>query len=137
MNCTESLHAPNVTYHGYPNTGSSKLRRVLEIYCCFISPSCSEGISTASTTMLQAGLFPVMSRNNGIDLPSGCGIYLEDCSVEEIVQRVKEIAELPATELRGQNETCQATTLETYSRNKFTRDVSAYLHNHIAGQIKD
>lgn len=131
------LHAPNITYYGWLRTDGRVFREVMERCCCFISPSCSEGISTSSATAMRAGLYPVISRNNGIDLPPDCGAWLEDCTAEEIAQKAREVAKMPIGELRRQIWECQTTALNRYSRENFAKEMSAYLSAALAEQIKN
>lgn len=83
----------------------------------FVAPSASEGQSTSAITCMQAGLFPILSRQCGIDLPPGCGIILETCSLEEIESAIEGVHRLPEGERHRQIET---TTLE--ARRRFSRE---------------
>lgn len=83
----------------------------------FVAPSASEGQSTSAITCMQAGLFPILSRQCGIDLPPGCGTILETCSLEEIEAAIEGAHRLPEGERHRQIE---ATTRE--ARRRFSRE---------------
>ncbi|HSH31500.1 MAG TPA: glycosyltransferase, partial [Candidatus Saccharimonadales bacterium] len=123
----ELSELPNITYHGPLNPAGKKFNDVTSRVFCFIAPSCSESISTAVATCLQLGLMPIISRDTGIDLPDGCGIYLESCSVEEIEAAVLKVSGMDNDSLTDQIARCQQTALRQYSREKFSQDMTRYL----------
>jgi hypothetical protein len=85
----------------------------------FLAPSASEGQSTSAITCLQAGLFPIMSRQCGIDLPPGCGVMLETCSLAEIEMAIESVHHLSETERHRQVEATAAEAKRRFSREAF------------------
>ena len=83
---------PNVRYHGRLDPSGGRYRRVVERCQAFVAPSCSEGISPATTTVMRTGLYPIISRETGVTLPEGHGTYLESCTIDEIVQACRDVA---------------------------------------------
>jgi hypothetical protein len=123
----ELLHTPNIHYHGYMIPSTSKFKNVVESTFCFIAPTCSESISSAVVTCLQIGLYPIISRDTGVDLPYGCGVYLEDCSLEEIEDAVINVYNLPAAEIIRQIAVIQEEALHNYSRGKFREKMTHFI----------
>ncbi len=118
---------PNIVYHGYVELKSRKFNQIIKNVFCFIAPSCSEAISTAAATCLKLGLFPIISRDTGITLPSNCGIYLENCSINEIEDAIFKVINMKRLDLIEQISTCQRKALRDYSREKFTKDMTEFL----------
>ncbi len=123
----EALRRPNIRYHGHLDPESDAFREIVERSIAFVAPSCSEGISPAAATMMQAGLYPIVSRETGLTLPDGRGIYLSDCSPEEIAQACSRVADMPAPERDESIAECQRFALGEYSREAFSEDMRAYL----------
>ncbi|HTY12892.1 MAG TPA: hypothetical protein VMD02_01745 [Candidatus Omnitrophota bacterium] len=123
----ELFSLPNIKFHGPLNPNSKEFKRLLDDVFCFIAPSCSEGISPACVTCLQAGLYPVISRQTGIDLPQGAGHYLEDCSQEEIEAAIRSVHSLDGTVLARQISACQEKALNDYSRENYSARMRKFL----------
>lgn len=123
----ELTKLPNIKYHGFLKPNSKKFRDIIKNVFCFIAPTASEGISPAVTTCLQIGLFPILSMNTGVDLPKGCGIYLDTCTIEEIQSAIKQVNEMNDRDLKEQIETCQQYALKQYSREQFSKDMTDFI----------
>ncbi len=123
----ELTETPNITLHGYQNPRSKSFDDILRRCFCFIAPSCTESISTAVGTMLQAGLYPLISRETGIDLPEGAGMYFNELSVEEVERLARGALALSDTQLRREIKATQEYALMAYSREAFIRAMDAAL----------
>lgn len=123
----ELMETPNITLHGYQNPRSKEFDDIIRGCFCFIAPSCTESISTAAGTMLQAGLYPLISRETGIDLPEGAGKYFNELSVEEVERLVRAALALPDGRVREEIRETQKRALDTYSREAFTKAMDAAL----------
>ena len=123
----------NIHWHGPLDPGGAAFAHVLARCSFVVAPSCSEGTSPATATALKAGLYPLVSRATGIDLPDGCGRYLESCTVEEITSAAREVAALGDDELLRQIARVQRHAVETYSRPAFAATMEAYLADVIDG----
>lgn len=99
---------------------------------CFIAPSCSESISTAVATLLQVGLYPIISKNTGIDLPEHCGIYLDSLSIYSIESAVNVVNKLNNLSLIKQINKIQKMTLDKYSRDAFYVSIKNFIQKSIA-----
>jgi len=123
----ELYETENIKLHGFLTPSSKKFKEIVGKSFCFIAPSCSEGMSTAVATMLQFGLYPIISKENGIDLPKDCGIYLNNCSIDEIEEKINKVLKLTDKELKNQISKIQGFALKNYSREKFDKDIRQYL----------
>lgn len=130
--CAGWLAAPNIVQHGYLDTSGAALAEVFDQACCCIYPSCSEGTATAVVTCLQFGLFPIVSRNSGVDLPQGCGIILEALSSEVIEAAVDRVVSMSDGDLERQILACQTFALERYCRERFAAEMRTYLSEVVA-----
>ena len=117
----ELLETPNIKLHGFLNPSSKQFDDVIRKCFCFIAPTCTESISTAVATMMQAGLYPLVSRETGVDLPAGAGMYFTELSPEEVERLASRALALPDDALREQIAATQGCALEAYSRATFAR----------------
>jgi glycosyltransferase involved in cell wall biosynthesis len=132
MNAYEKkLQSKNIFLHGPLSINSKEFEKILKNVFSFIAPSCSEGISPATATCLQLGLFPIISRNTGITLPKNCGIYLETCDIEEIRKAIFMACNMDNEELKKQITTCQKYALSLFSRKNFTKKINGFLQKKI------
>lgn len=121
------LALPNVQLHGVLDPRGRAFGRVARRCFCVVAPSCSEGMSPATASMLQVGLYPVISRETGITLPEGCGKYLGDCSPQDIEVAVRWVAEQGPRRLAQETTVVQRDALRRYSRPAFAATINAYL----------
>jgi glycosyltransferase involved in cell wall biosynthesis len=117
----------NIRYNGRLTPSSEEFRAIASRSFCFIAPSCSESLSSAVVTCLNVGLFPIISRDTGVTLPDGCGVYLETNSIDEIEQSVRLVFSLPDQELAHQIATIQNFAAQSFSRERFRADVAKFL----------
>ena len=125
----ELTEMPNIKFCGYMKPGSEEFASRLRRCICCIAPSCTESISVACAAMMQAGLYPLVSYETGIELPENSGMYLEDCSLDEIEKKVRQIHDMESVELTRQINETQKFALKEYSREKFSKDMEDFLSN--------
>ena len=121
------LRSSNVTYHGYLHPSSQKFKDIAARVVANLGPSCSEGISPAIVTCMQYGLYPIISRYNGITLPEKAGMYLESCSISEIEEKIFQVAAMTNEQIVEQIKVIQAFALAEYSRENFSKKMRAFL----------
>ena len=121
----KELNLPNVLYHGWMLVADRKFKMMLENVFAFINPTCSEGQSPAVATCLSLGLYPIISRYTGVDLPEGCGLFIEELTIDCVEEMVGKAMAMSNKELLRQVQITQADALEKYSREKF-RETMAY-----------
>ena len=124
---TELTSLDNIRYHGMLDTLSDPFVAILRRCVAFVAPSCSESTSAAAVTMIQAGLYPILSREAGVSLPASRGTYLETCSVDEIEAAAVEVYRRPHAALRAEIESIQAWALTAHSRERFAEELGGYL----------
>ena len=127
----ELFELPNIQWHGHLDPLSRKFRRLVRGCFCVVAPTCSEGTSPATVTMLQLGLYPLITRECGVTLPAGAGRYLDTCTVDEIEQTIAELHAMPRDQLVDQTRAVQAMAVERHSRESFRREVRDYLRKAI------
>lgn len=118
---------PRIRMLGHLRGDSPALAEACRRSFCVIAPSASEGMSNAVATCLQVGLFPILSRPSGIDLPEGCGLYLDDMSEAAITAAAERAHAMPAEELARQIAIIQKHALDAYSRESYARTMGALL----------
>jgi glycosyltransferase involved in cell wall biosynthesis len=110
-----------IRMHGFLHGDDPKLAEIFDRCIAVVHPSADEGMAGSVAHCLRVGLFPVISRVTGLDLPPGCGRYIEDCTIEEIEVAVGDVLEMPETDLRNQIGTMQAMAHERFSRESYGR----------------
>ena len=123
----ELLETPNIHFHGYLLPSSTKFKKILSNIFCFIAPSCSEGKSPAVVTCLQLGLFPIISRDTGIDLPINCGFYIEKLRIADIEKHVFAVMEMNDEDIISQIKQTQVAALLAYSKEKFNSEMEEFI----------
>jgi hypothetical protein len=121
------LSLPNIRYYGWMNVSWPSFHAIVRNTLGFIAPTCSEGQSPAVATCMQLGMYPIISRQTGIDLPNGCGMYLRDLSVEAIEEAVENLLDLSDTEVKAQIARCQLDALTRYSRARYREVMRGHL----------
>ena len=124
---------PRIRMHGFLHGNDPKLAEVYDRCVAVLHPSAAEGMSGSVAHCLRVGLYPVISRVSGIDLPDGCGRYLEDCTLEEIEVAIRDVLEMPEADLCRQIGVLQAMAEERFSRTSYARRLREVLGRYVAG----
>lgn len=119
----ELFRHPRIRFHGHLRGNSPEMAQIARRSVAFVAPSASEGMSNACATCMTVGLYPILSRNTGIDLPDGLGIYLEDCSVEEIEAAIARVHAMDEASLARDIAAIQAYAKEAYGRAAYAREM--------------
>jgi hypothetical protein len=128
---SELFHTPNIKVHGYLAPSSSEFENVIKSCFCLIAPSCSDATSAAVVTALQAGLYPIISRDTGITLPDGCGTYLEEVTIDNIRESARKAKARNGEALEKQICEVQKWAVENYSRSAFRADMEGFLRRQL------
>jgi len=94
----ELFETPNIRSTGWVDTGSDAFADICRNSLALVYPSCAEGQCGGVITTMQAGVIPVVSRESGVDV-DGFGMVPATCSVDNLVETVETIAQLPAARL--------------------------------------
>lgn len=130
----DRLKSPNIKSLGYISPGTPEFFEKLKNVYCFIAPSCSEGMSPSVLTCMEFGLFPIVSRHCGVDLPQEAGLFLNDLSTDSIAQGIEKLLSLPENEVVRQTLACQELATNAYSRSVFRDKFREFLTTNI-GEI--
>ncbi|HVN77001.1 MAG TPA: glycosyltransferase [Thermoanaerobaculaceae bacterium] len=130
----ELTRLPNIRAHGFLRPGGPEFGAIVRRCFSFVAPTCSEGASAAVVTCMQSGLFPIVSRDAGVSLPAGCGMYLENCSLEEIEAAVWMAYRLDAESVAAQIAGVQADALSRFSREAFRAGMTGFLRDTIGAR---
>lgn len=120
---------PRIRRHGLRRADEPELAAILSRSAVVIHPSASEGMSASVTNCLQVGLYPIISRESGIDLPPGCGRILETSSHAEVADAVEAVLAKSDAQFAAEIERIQADALARYSRAAFTRRARSLFEN--------
>ena len=123
----ELTDCPNILSHGFLYPASRKFRQIAERVCAFVSPSCSEGISTSAITCMQLGMIPVLSAQSGISLPPDIGCQLQECTIDAIEAAVIAVAARSDDEVRQEAARIREFARDTYSRERFSEQMKRAL----------
>jgi hypothetical protein len=130
----ELFQMPNIKNHGFLFPADRRFMDIVSRVRAFVSPSCSEGISTAAVTCMQAGMVPIISENCGISLPERSGMLLKECSIKEIENAVLFIASDNVDNWRSMAASARLFALETYSRKVFSHLMEEAVASVLPGQ---
>jgi len=130
---SELLRHKRIRFHGHLRGNSPELARIHRRSVAFVAPSASEGMSNACATCMTAGLYPILSRTTGIDLPGGLGIYLETCSIEEIEAAIRRVHAMEADALARDIGAIQAYAQGAFGRAAYASEMRRRLSEIIAG----
>lgn len=123
----ELFETPNIQFHGFLNPDSAEFRNVTKRCFCFIAPTCSEGTSTAVVTCLQVGLFPIVSRDTGVQLPESRGIMLDDCEINTIATAVHTAHAMQNGRLAEAIKSNQKDAVRKHSRKAFSVGMQRFI----------
>jgi Glycosyl transferases group 1 len=128
----------NVRFHGRLRPSGRRFGNILARCVALVAPACAEGASPAVATALQAGLYPIVSRETGITLPEGRGTWLERCEIAEIEGAVRRVAEADEHLLAAAIAEIRDFARERYSRAAFRRAMEAHLRRALVehGRLK-
>lgn len=122
----ELFETQNISFHGFLHPTSAPFLALQNRCFAFIAPSCSEGISPAAATCMAAGLFPIVSRQTGIDLPGNCGLFIESLTVEAIVEAVDKALSISDSELNQHLSVSMDYAQRKYSRSEYSAQLQAF-----------
>jgi hypothetical protein len=119
--------AGNIMMHGTLRPISYEFFEITRRCTGFVAPSASEGMSTAVITCLQAGLYPVIARDCGVDLPEGYGSVLETGAAAEIEAAIAAVHAMPVATRLAQCRRLAADAEDRFSRMRFLQSVDRLL----------
>ena len=119
--------AKNIQCYGYLSTQSEQFNKVISKCFAFVAPTVNEGISCACVTSIQLGLYPIMTRETGVDFPEELNVYLDECSKESLKEKIMHVNSYDKNQLQCELEKMNKWAKEQYSPNKFRNQFSSII----------
>ncbi len=132
----ELFNHPRIRFHGHLRGNAPEMVRIARRSVAFVAPSASEGMSNACATCMTVGLYPILSRTTGIDLPDGLGTYLEDCSIDEIAAAVGRVHAMDEAALTRDIARIQAYAKDVFGRPAYAREMRRLIPEIIAAKSR-
>lgn len=126
----ELYETPNIHTVGWMNIATTRFVDIANKCIALIYPSCSEGQAGCVITCMHAGLIPIASRESGVDVEKAAGAMLKSCSVEDIKDALRALAERPAPELEA-----RARSAWEYARANHTKDAFAQAYRRAVDDV--
>jgi len=131
------LALPNIFRYGRPKKnigdtqskiGDTTLYDIMKECGAILGMSASEGCSGAVLQAMEAGVFPIITPNTGIDelAPS---IVLNDPTVESIKKTAEEFSKISPEKLREISRNAWIYAKKHYTRDVFTHEIENFLDN--------
>ena len=114
----ELYQSPNIKTLGFVDVCSDQFLKVIKNTCALIYPSCSEGQAGSVITCMHAGLIPIISYESGVDIED-FGIILKECSINEIIDSIKQLSQKPEMELQKMSKNAWSYARTHHTREKF------------------
>ena len=128
----ELFDTKNIQTIGWVDIEGEKFREIVRSCGAVLHFSCSEGGAPSVKTCMHAGLVPIVSYESGVDVHDN-GVSLTDCSVENIKQVVKRIAELPPNTVEDMSRGTWEYARSHYTREKFSDEYTRVIREILSG----
>ena len=117
----------NIQLLGSMNPSSARFAEVLDRCDAFLLPSCSEGASSSALTCCRAGIYPILSRNSGVDLVDGTGIWIESLTKSGVETAIESFRRKEWSEVAREAEVIRNDIEAKHSRAAFTEEMTGIL----------
>lgn len=121
----------NIFYHGILDPNDEKFQKIINNVFSFIAPSCSESMSTSVVTCMSIGLYPIISKNTGVDLPDNTGIYLKEVSIKAINEAISTVLGYTSYRILKEIKIIQEDAVNKYSRDQFSKNIRIFLKKNL------
>ena len=133
----KELKLPNIARYGRPHldgkdpfskTDGRYIHDILKECGAVLGMSASEGGGAATVQAMQAGVFPIVTPNTGIDerAPS---IILKNPTVTDIIKEVEEFSNISPEKLKELSREVWSFTKAHYTKKAFTEELENFLDN--------
>ncbi len=122
---------PNVHLVGTIPMRSQQFYELVDTCNFAIYPSCAEGQPGSVVECIHQGVIPIVSRETNIDTNS-YGITLNSCSIEEIVEVIRDLSQRPAEWHEEMSRRTRKAALARFSEAAFLRNMKAAIECIIA-----
>jgi glycosyltransferase involved in cell wall biosynthesis len=96
----ELYHLPNIHTVGWVDIASREFSDILKSCLGIVYPSCSEGGGGSVINCLHGGLIPIVSREASVDVEEDYGIMLQESTITEIKNSIRQLSAMPVDRLR-------------------------------------
>ncbi len=124
----ELFETRNIKTTGWTDVGSPEFSEIIANCTGLIYPSSSEGQAGSVITCLHAGLIPIISYQSGVDVDD-FGVILENCTIEEICDKVAFVSDLPVAEVRMMSKKAWEYARKHHTRNNFAAAYERSIQN--------
>jgi len=132
----ELYRTPNIHTEGWIDLDSPEFLKISDRCIGLIYPSCSEGQCGGVVTCLHAGLIPIVSYESGVDIDSGFGVVLKNCSIEKIKNAIRGVSSLPTQQLKQMARKSWEFARANHTREIFAKEYSKSVSEIINAEIK-
>jgi glycosyltransferase involved in cell wall biosynthesis len=117
----ELYRRPNIRTAGWVDLSGPRFLEIARSSIGIVYPSCAEACAGSVVNAMHAGLIPIVSRESGVEVSDACGLVLDRCTVAEIRERVRGLAEQPPAVLRDQTRRAWEFARATHTRERFAQ----------------
>ena len=118
----------NIFHHGFMNLKSISARKIIESCHFLISPSCSEGQSTAVLTGMTCGLIPIITEECGINIDEN-SYLLKSLSSNEIAQALDNALSLNFNKYKNKSEYSLELVKKNHQIENFRDNIEKFLYD--------
>jgi len=117
----ELYETPNIKPLGWVDLAGGQLAEIANRCAGMVYTSCSEGGGACCVTAMHSGLVPIVTRETSVDVQD-FGFLIRDATIEEIRARVRQVADLPVSELEERSRKAWEYVTGTHTRENFARE---------------
>jgi glycosyltransferase involved in cell wall biosynthesis len=119
----------NVHLCGFVPVRSEQFKSLVNRCSFALLPSCVEGMSTSVLTCMRHGLVPIVSRESGVTLQEGAGVYFRNLTVPAVVDGIKAALNLSETELARAHDEVSRDANQSFNLERFHREAKAKIES--------
>lgn len=116
------LNKFNIHFMGWVKPRGKNFYQIMDNCTFIIFPSCSEGSAGSVVKCMNQGLIPIVSRETRIDV-TDFGVFLNECTVEEIVKIVDEVSNKPLNWIKEKSVLTRKVAVTDYSEEAFIKNM--------------
>jgi glycosyltransferase involved in cell wall biosynthesis len=132
----ELYETPNIHTLGWVDMSSEQFRAIARNCVGVTYASCSEGGGGRVIACMHAGLIPVVSYESSVDVED-FGFLFDSCSVEDIKRKIREVASLPAEDLKNRSLQTWQHVRANHTRDNFARVYRKTVEQIMRGRVAD
>ena len=117
----ELFETPNIRSVGWVDIDGPEFKEVCRQSAALIYPSCAEGQCGGVITAMHGAVIPIVSYETGVDTDH-FGYTLPSCSMQDIEDTVRLVADLKAPELKKMARAAWEHARRNHTRRRFAKD---------------